>query len=160
MSLGPESPGIREVRFVSRPRSVQLSAAFAGSLLTLLASAVGSALLPSTVGGFLFVFVGLPLVVYAAVRGFRISLTADRHEIAVRNYFRTHHVRWEEIEVIGVGFHSVGGIPVDAVVMERRGRRLVSAQATTSSARERQRVLDAFRGMRPDLPIRFMPLPK
>lgn len=150
---GREAPRPDE-RLVSRPLSVRSAAAFGGGLLTLVAVVITSAALPSTVGGFV-AMLGIPLVIYAAVRGFRISLVADRDEIVVRNYFRTHHVRWEDIQAIGIGFHPMAGAPLDAIVISRRGLRSVSSQATTSNSRERRRVLNALREMRPDLPIRF-----
>lgn len=127
--------------------------------MTLLGAAIVTAILPSSIGGLFFLAAGIPLVVYAAVRGFRISLAADHDEIIVRNYFRTHHVRWEHVQAIGVGFHAMAGVPVDAIVISRQGQRSVSAQATTANSRERQRVLSALRRMRPDLPIRYYSMP-
>jgi hypothetical protein len=142
-------------RVVSRPLSVRLSASFSSALLTLVATAITGAALPSAVGGFVFVL-GIPLVIYASIRGFRILFTADRDKIIVRNYFRTHLVRWEDIEAISVGLHGMGGIPLDAVVIRHRGRpAVVSVQATVSNSRERRRVLNALKTMRPDLSVRF-----
>jgi len=140
---------------ISRPLATRFVASFCGALITLVIWAIASAALPSTVGGFV-ALLGVPVVIYAAVRGFRIELTADRDELVVRNYFRTHRVRWEDVESIGVGFHQMGGVLGDAVAVSRKDRRLiVAAQATMASSRERRRVLNALKRLRPDLPIRF-----
>jgi hypothetical protein len=140
---------------VSRPLSVRLAASFGGALLSLVAVAITSVVLPSTVGGFV-AMLGILVVIYAAVRGFRIALVADKNEIFVRNYLRTHRVRWEDIEAIGIGFHGMAGAPLDAVVIKKRCRRaVVSSQATVSNSRERRRVLGALKELRPELPISF-----
>ncbi len=140
---------------VSRPLSVRLAASTIGVLFTVVATGITSAAMPSGVGAAI-ALAAIPLVILAFVLGFRISLVADRETIVVQNYFRTHRVRWEEIEAIGVGFHGMGGAPLDAVVISRRDRRfIVTVQATVSSSRERRRVLKALKGMRPDLSISF-----
>jgi len=142
-------------QLVCRPLSVRLAASTIGVLFTAVVLGITSAALPSGIGGAVAV-AAIPLSIVAFLRGFRISLVADVNAIVVRNYFRTHRVRWEEIEAIGVGFHGMGGTPLDAVVISQRGRRaVVTAQATTSSSRERRRVLRALQTMRPELPIRF-----
>jgi hypothetical protein len=95
-------------------------------------------------------------VIYSAVRGLRIRLSADRETILVRNYFRTHRVRWEDVDEIVVGIGSMGGVLGDAVTISRRGRQsVVAAQATLGRRNERQRVLNALKNMRPDLATRF-----
>jgi Bacterial PH domain len=99
---------------------------------------------------------GVPLVVLAGYRGFRISLVADPDGILVKNYFRTYHVRWEDVDAIGLGFHHMGGVLGDAVAISLLGKRLVvTVQATLAGASERQRVLQGLAKMRPDLQIRF-----
>jgi Bacterial PH domain len=152
---GEERP---DERVVSRPLATRLAASFIGGLLTLTVMAITSAALPSAIGG-LAALLGVAVVVFAVVRGFRIALVADRQEIVVRNYFRTYRMRWEEIESIGIGFHHMGGSLADAIAIRRSGRGRVAVQATVSSSSERRRVLDALKGMRPDLPIRFSPSP-
>jgi hypothetical protein len=138
---------------VSRPLSVRLAASFGGALIALVVIAITSAALPSTIGG-LVAILGVPVVVYASIRGFRISLRADPHEIVVRNYFRTHRLRWEDIETIEIGLHGMAGAPLDAIIFRCKGRGAVSSQATVSNSHERRRVLLALKGLRPDLPIR------
>jgi len=132
-----------------------LAASTIGVLFTVVVAGIRSAAMPSGLGAAV-ALAAMPLVVLAFVRGFRISLDADRETIVVRNYFRTHRVRWQEIEAIGIGFHGMGGAPLDAVVIGRRDRRFaVTVQATVSSSRERRRVLKALKRVRQDLPIRF-----
>jgi hypothetical protein len=134
---------------------VRLGASVIGGLLAFVGVAILSAAMPAGVGGIVAVL-GIPLVILAFVRGLRISLMADRQMIVVRNFFRTHSVPWTEIEGIGIGFHGMGGAPLDAIAITRRGRRAaVTSQATVSSSRERRRVLGALKAVRPDLSIRF-----
>jgi hypothetical protein len=148
---GGEDPHV-----VCRPLSIRLSASFCAAVGLATVVFVASVALPSTLG-ILAAVVGIPPVVYVAIRGLRISLVADRSEIVVRNVLRTHRVRWEEVESIGIGLHHMGTVLLDAVSISRRGRRgVVTAQATASSSKERRRVIDGLRELRPELPIRYV----
>jgi len=124
-------------------------------LLAVVPTFIASAAISSRIGELVAV-IGISVAGLALLRGFRISLVADHEHIVVRNYLRTYDVRWDQVETIGVGLHHAGGIALDALAIQLRGRgSVITVQATISGSREIERVRRALAQLRPDLPIRF-----
>jgi hypothetical protein len=100
---------------------------------------------------------GVVVTAVLAVRGLRVSLSADRSQVVVRNLLRTYRLRWENVSHVGVSFTTSMATQFTAVVFrERDGRDYVPAQATTTiGGRERQRLLAELAELRADLPIQF-----
>jgi hypothetical protein len=142
---------------VSRPLSVRLAAVFGALLIGfLLTFIIGGGLLQSLIA----LGVGIALTAIAVVRASRIALIADHDEIVVRNLFRTYRLKWEDVSDIGVGLQSLGGAQLSGVVFRRYGEStVVGAQATVTGLRECRRVIGGLKLLRPDLPIRFAPVP-
>ena len=46
---------------------------------------------------------GLLVGAIAAFRALRLGIRADRSEIVVHNFLRTHRLRWEDLHMIGIG---------------------------------------------------------
>jgi hypothetical protein len=139
----------RPDQVVARPLGVRLLAALGGGFITVVIVGIAAA----AVGDFV-VIVGLPVIGYAIVRGFRISLVADGDDITIRNYFRTYRLRWAEVAEMGIGVHQMGGVLSDAIFFRRHGRRLVvTAQATMLTRVERERVLRDLARLHPDLRV-------
>lgn len=139
-------------RIVSRPLSVRLTLGVSSVVLGVLAAVIAGAATQSLIA----VALGLLATAVLSVRGFRISLVADRDEIVVRNHFRTYRLRWEQVSHIGVGITSSIGAQFSAVIFRTRGEsHVVAAQATTKGERECRRVVTELALLRPDLPIEY-----
>ena len=139
------------MRVVSRPLGLRLSIGLSVAILGFLASVLAGELFQSLIGFSL----GLVITAWLAVRGFRISLITDRHEIIIRNHLRTHRLSWEQISAVGIGITSSLTLQVSAVVFRERGADHVVAAQATAGEREALRVIRELSLLRPDLPIRF-----
>jgi hypothetical protein len=97
--------------------------------------------------------VAVPAAAFAAIgvlRGWRISLVADRESVRIHNFLRSYDLRWGQIGSVAVGTGDAGGLPLPAVVLTlARNGVHVAAQATTSGRRERVRVLKALEQLAP-----------
>ena len=97
---------------------------------------------------------GLLVAVIAAVRTFRLGIRANQSEIVVRNFFRTHRLRWEDVRQIGIGAGWMGRRTTNLILVAKNGS-VVPATATTNRLREQIRVMQGLSELRPDLPIRY-----
>lgn len=97
---------------------------------------------------------GLLVGAIAAIRAFRLGIRADRSEIVVRNFFRTHHLRWEDLRQIGIGAGWVGSGTTNLIFVPQNGR-VIPASATTNRRRDQIRVMRELAELRPDLPILY-----
>lgn len=147
--LGRSATSRRQV--LSRPLSVRLALGLSSALLGIMAAVV----VGTAFASLLALVATLIVTAIVSARSFTVALSADPHEVVVRNQFRTYRLRWEDITAIGIGITSSIGIQVSCVRFRARDNRDVAAQATTKGERECRRVLNALKLMRPDLPIRF-----
>jgi hypothetical protein len=134
------------VEVVSQPLGLRLGVAGAAAFLGLLfffasASPFDSMVIRSA---------GLLLAAIAAIRAFRLCIRADRREIVVRNFFRSHRLRWEDVREVGIGPGWSSG-STNLTFVTRDGR-AIRATATTNRPREQTRVLRELAELRSDLP--------
>ena len=102
------------------------------------------------VRGWMLALLAAAFVVAGVVRGWRVSLVANRESVRIRNFFRTYDIPWSDIGSVAIGTGNSGGAPLPAVVVRNaRGGSHVAAQATTSGRRERLRVLQALEQLAP-----------
>jgi hypothetical protein len=138
------------VEVVSQPLGLRLGVASVAVFLGLLFFFASASPFDSTVVR----GVGLLVGAIAAIRAFRLRIRADRSEIVVRNFFRTHRLRWEDLRQIGIGAGWSGRGTTNLILVAKSGR-VVPATATTNRRREQVRVMRELAELRPDLPILY-----
>jgi hypothetical protein len=96
---------------------------------------------------------GLLVAAIVVVRAFRVGIRADRSEIVVRNFLWSHRLRWEDVDLIGIG-PGWSGRGTNVMFIPKDGR-VIHATATTNRRREQVRVIRELSDLRPELPIRY-----
>jgi Bacterial PH domain len=137
------------VEVVSQPRGLRLGVAAAIVFLGLLFFFASAAPFDSLgVRG-----AGVLVATIAASRALLLGIRANRNEIVIRNFLRTHRLRWEDVHQIGIGESWRRG--ATNLMFITKDARVVPATATTNRRREQLRVMQGLAELRPDLPIQY-----
>jgi hypothetical protein len=133
----------------SRPLGIRLVGCACAVAVGFLLYVIGASFFAGVLGWPVALLLGTAFAVIFGVRGWRISLVADRESVRISNFFRTYDVRWSDIDSVGIGTGVSGGAPLPAVVVQKKNGGHVDSQATISTRRERLRVMQALEQLAP-----------
>jgi hypothetical protein len=109
--LGADDSGMREPTQIQQPLAMRIYCLLFGLLVvgTMVPSAIRSG--PDGILILLFVAVGVAFIARVA----SLRVLADESGLHVRNFFRTQHFRWDEVEDFRLG-RGMNGLPFGWVI--------------------------------------------
>jgi hypothetical protein len=131
------------VRFVFRPLSIigtELCVAFITSAVFGGVAILGTAQnapIPEPWDSFLIV-VWLPTIPLSMYRALRISVVADAHGLTVKNYWRTHVLRWADIKEVRGAIETVGVLPTAVLAFDTSNKKVVKVIATATTDKHKR----------------------
>jgi hypothetical protein len=122
----PASGGIR---FVFKPLGVVASLVIVAFVVTAVPWSIAFAASPQPWATLLF-FTGIPLILLAMHRAFRVSVVADDAGMTIKNYWRTYVLAWTDITEIRGAWLGVGASVAPVIAFCTTNSELVRAEAT------------------------------
>lgn len=100
-------PASGSIRFIFKPVGMIAAEVFIAFVFTVVPWVIALGAVPEGWRGPLFL-AGVPLVVLAMHRAFRVSVVADNEGLTVKNYWRTIVLPWSEIAAVTLSTQGIG----------------------------------------------------